>query len=69
MGFNPGKIVEGEEAKIKMAGEYAATGELENLEIDFILHKLRQASYTGAEFELFYKVWVKLSGLKKPTKK
>tara|TARA_A100001011_G_scaffold387442_2_gene465221 strand:+ start:204 stop:404 length:201 start_codon:yes stop_codon:yes gene_type:complete len=66
MAFKPkGKIVTGEEAKVKLAGEHAATGELETLEIDFILTKLRQAQYTGAEFELFYKVWVKLSNLKK----
>jgi len=34
---------------------------LEDSEIDFILEKLKTATYTGFEFEMFYKVWVKLT--------
>jgi hypothetical protein len=30
-------------------------------ELKFLLTKLRTATYTGHEFETFYKVWVKIS--------
>tara|TARA_R110000803_G_scaffold24551_4_gene59130 strand:+ start:1187 stop:1462 length:276 start_codon:yes stop_codon:yes gene_type:complete len=33
-------------------------------EIDFCLVKLREATYSGHEFETFYKVFVKLTKLK-----
>lgn len=36
--------------------EYALTDQ----ELNFILAKLRTATYTGAEFEMFYSVWMKL---------
>ena len=35
---------------------------LEKEELEFVLLKLREANYTGHEFEMFYKVWVKLAG-------
>lgn len=35
--------------------------ELEEKEIEFILAKLRLATYKGDEFEMFYHIWVKLS--------
>jgi phosphoribosylformylglycinamidine (FGAM) synthase-like enzyme len=38
------------------SAEYALTDQ----ELNFILAKLRTATYTGAEFEMFYNVWVKL---------
>jgi len=31
-------------------------------ELRFILEKLRTASYIGHEFEMFYRIWVKISG-------
>ena len=34
-------------------------------EINFLLTKLRTATYTGAEFETFHKIWTKLLSLKK----
>ena len=34
---------------------------LNSQDIEFVLRKLRQAPYTGDEFESFYTVWVKLS--------
>lgn len=34
-------------------------------EIDFILDKLRTATFIGEEFQQFYNVWVKLTELKK----
>ena len=37
---------------------------LTNKEIDFILAKLRQGNYTGAEFEIFYVVFKKLGDMK-----
>ena len=30
-------------------------------DLKFLLTKLRSATYTGAEFEQFYQVWVKLT--------
>ena len=39
------------------SAEYALTDQ----ELDFLLAKLRTATYTGAEFEMFYNVWVKLT--------
>lgn len=36
--------------------DYALTDQ----ELNFILAKLRTATYTGAEFEMFYSVWMKL---------
>jgi hypothetical protein len=50
--------------KIKISQENSQSS-FENLEIDFILTKLRDASYKGTEFEMFYKVWTKLINLKK----
>jgi hypothetical protein len=38
--------------------------EVENLtaeELKFLLSKLRTATYTGHEFEMFYNIWVKIS--------
>jgi hypothetical protein len=37
------------------------TVSLEDVEIDFILEKLKTATYTGYEFEMFYKIWIKLN--------
>ncbi len=30
-------------------------------ELKFLLSKLRTATYTGNEFEMFYNIWVKIS--------
>ena len=30
-------------------------------ELKFLLSKLRTATYTGHEFEMFYNIWVKIS--------
>lgn len=62
MGFNTKKIVTGDEALKKI--ENKASTNLTEQEINFILTKLRQANYTGAEFEMFHNVWMKLSDLK-----
>lgn len=37
---------------------------LTETEVNFVLTKLRSASYTGAEFETFSNVWIKLVKLK-----
>lgn len=37
---------------------------LTNKEVDFILTKLRTATFLGEEFEQFYNIWVKLTDMK-----
>lgn len=60
-----GKVIVGEEARKKIElDEVRATSNLADQEINFILAKLRQAQYTGAEFEMFHSIWIKLSNLK-----
>lgn len=65
MGLNvKGKLLTGNEAKEKLAKDAAISNTgLTEKEIQFILTKLRQANYTGAEFELFYVIFSKLSNL------
>jgi phosphoribosylformylglycinamidine (FGAM) synthase-like enzyme len=62
MGFNTNKVITGDEALKKI--EKQSSTNLTEAEINFILTKLRQAQYTGAEFEMFHNVWMKLSELK-----
>lgn len=62
MGLTTNKIVTGKQA-IEEAEKKISTN-LTEQEINFILTKLRQANYTGAEFEMFHNVWMKLSDLK-----
>jgi len=38
---------------------------LTDKEVDFILNKLRTATFLGEEFEQFYNIWVKLTEMKK----
>ena len=38
-----------------------STDELTKRELEFLLAKLRSATYRGDEFETFYNVWVKIS--------
>lgn len=60
-----GKIVTGEEAKKKISVEQnRAYSNLTENEINFILAKLKTANYSGAEFEMFHSVWMKLVELK-----
>jgi hypothetical protein len=63
--INKGKILTGEAAKDKMQKDQAVNTDLTQQEIQFILTKLRQANFKGAEFELFYVVFSKLSNLLK----
>lgn len=37
------------------------SNELSRKEIEFLLHKMKTAQFTGAEFEQFFKVYSKLS--------
>lgn len=39
------------------------TSDFTENELGFILTKLRSANYTGAEFDMFYTVWMKLVNL------
>ena len=65
MGINTGKMVTGEEARRQMDLQKAkAQANLTEQEINFILTKLRTANYSGAEFEMFHSVWMKLTDLK-----
>ena len=65
MGLNvKGKLLTGEQAKQKLERDNAvANTGLTETEIKFILSKLRDANFKGAEFELFYIVFNKLSNL------
>ena len=66
MGFDTkGKVITGEEAKKKIEiDKNRATSNLTENEINFILAKLKTANYSGAEFEMFHSVWMKLVELK-----
>ena len=39
----------------------AASSELSKKELEFLLAKMRSATYRGEEFETFYNVWVKIT--------
>lgn len=66
MAFNTqGKVFTGDEARKKLeADQLKAVSPLTDQEIAFILTKLRTSQYSGAEFEMFHKVWTKLTELK-----
>ena len=63
--INKGKILTGKAAQDKMKKDEAVNTDLTQQEIQFILTKLRQANFKGAEFELFYVVLSNLSNLLK----
>jgi len=66
MGLNANKFLTGKEAKEKLQTDELRKNsklDLTDKEIQFLLHKLRQANYTGAEFETFYVIVTKLSRL------
>lgn len=46
--------------KMKAPGKVASS-ELSKKELEFLLAKMRSATYRGDEFETFYNVWVKIS--------
>ena len=48
------------QAPIKQLNKVDSTKDFTDQEINFIVAKLRQATYQGSEFELFYKVISKL---------
>ena len=68
--ISKGKNVTGEKGKALRLEKEAQKksnddNTLTNKEVDFILAKLRQANYTGVEFETFYIVFKKLGDMKK----
>lgn len=66
MGLNANKFLTGKEAKEKLQTDELRKNsklDLTDKEIQFLLQKLRQANYTGAEFETFYVIVTKLSRL------
>ena len=64
MGLHTGKVITGEAARKEIENQQKASQALSEQEINFILAKLRQAQYTGSEFEMFHNIWMKLSNLK-----
>jgi len=46
------------------ASKAATKTVLTDKEVDFILNKLRTATFLGEEFEQFYNIWVKLTEMK-----
>ncbi len=64
MGLLSRKIAVGQEALDKANSKQPSSDKLTEQELNFVLSKLRQANYTGAEFEMFHNVWMKLSNLK-----
>ena len=50
--------------KVREQDNKGSKPKLTNSEIDFILNKLRTATFLGEEFEQFYNIWVKLSEMK-----
>jgi hypothetical protein len=56
-----GKVIQGEEARAKVTEQILKKANLQVRELEFILAKLKDASYKGHEFETFYAVWVKLT--------
>ena len=64
MGLLSKKIAVGQEAIDKANNKQPSSDKLTEQEVNFILTKLRQANYTGAEFEMFHTVWMKISNLK-----
>lgn len=65
MGLKANKVVTGEEAQRQISQKQLSQSGLTDKEIQFILTKLRQAQYSGAEFEFFHTVFLKLSNLLK----
>ena len=55
-----GDILVGEDARAKITQDIIAKSDLTPRELEFILLKLKDASYKGSEFEMFYSVFVKL---------
>lgn len=64
MGLLSKKIEIGQKALDKSNSKQPPSEQLTEQELNFVLSKLRQANYTGAEFEMFHNVWMKLSNSK-----
>lgn len=47
--------------KVKTPAKSALSQELTKKELEFLLAKMRSATYRGDEFETFYNVWVKIT--------
>lgn len=50
--------------ELDMTDNSSGDTKLTNKEIDFILTKLRQGTYVGSEFEIFYTVFKKIGDMK-----
>lgn len=58
------KLVMGLVEKVQAQQKAPLKTQLTDKEIDFILNKLRSATFLGEEFEQFYNIWVKLTEMK-----
>ena len=58
------KLVMGLVEKVQAQQKAPSKPQLTGKEIDFILNKLRSATFLGEEFEQFYNIWVKLTEMK-----
>ena len=58
------KLVMGLVEKVQAQQKAPSNTQLTDKEIDFILNKLRSATFLGEEFEQFYNIWVKLTEMK-----
>lgn len=47
--------------KVKTPAKSASAQDLTKKELEFLLAKMRSATYRGDEFETFYNVWVKIT--------
>ena len=56
-----GEILVGEDARAKIVQDILVKSDLTSRELEFIITKLKDASYKGSEFEMFYAVYVKLT--------
>jgi hypothetical protein len=62
MPINPkGEVLTGDKARAKITQDILTKSDLTPQEVEFVMHKLKDANYKGHEFETFYAVWVKLT--------
>ena len=64
-----GSTVTGDDARAEIVDKILTKQDLTTKELEFILSKLKSATYKGSEFEQFYAVWIKLSTKLESSKK
>jgi len=56
-----GRVITGKEAEKQISQQMSTGIDFSKKEIEFMLKKLREGTYTGYEFETFYAILLKLS--------